>query len=59
MNIQLAVEAGAIAGRNIDQSFVAQREDDIARILEEGGAQLAGAEVVFHFRACLDRKLTI
>src|SRR5271157_1299422 len=59
LNIQLAVEARAIAGRDIDQSFVAQREHDIARVLEEGGAQFAGAKVVFHFRACFDRKLTI
>src|SRR5271165_1908248 len=59
LNIQLAVEARAIAGRDIDQSFVAQREHDIARVLQEGGAQLAGAEVIFHFRACLDLKLTI
>src|SRR5271165_2884888 len=47
LNIQLAVEARAIAGRDIDQSFVAQREDDITGVLEEGGAQLTGAEVVF------------
>jgi len=45
--------------RDIDQSFVAQREHHIARVLEKRGASLAGAEVVLHFRVYLNRKLAI